>query len=167
MLTAFRIKAAKEEDVAFLCDQKSRRKMQISSMDYKTKSSYERKRQRAKSALEYEQQQSTSTAIDLPRPSNQYDFNSRSESASSGEEYTKTASSSKRNIKNNDELITLQLPRKIFRWSEKLSQMADRISLSSNAYFSVVVSVIQSSSADVEDFVISPSTGRRQGLLID
>ena len=39
--------------------------------------------------------------------------------------------------------------------------MADRTSLSSNAYFSVVASVIQSSSADVEDFVISPSTGRR------
>ena len=93
-------------------------------MDYKTKSSYERKRQRAKSALEYEQQQSTSAAINLPGPSDQSDFNSRSESASSGEEYTTTASSCKKNIKNNDELITLQLPRKIFR-SEKISQMAD------------------------------------------
>ena len=129
-------------------------------MNYKTKSSYERKRQRAKSALEYEQQQSTSTAIDLPGPSNQSDFNSRSESASSGEEYSTIASSSKRNIKNNDELIILQLPRKILR-SEKISQMADRTNLSSNAYFLVVTSVIQSSSADVENFMISPSTGRR------
>ena len=119
-------------------------------MDYKTKLSYARKRQKAKSALEYEQQQSTSTAIDLPRPSNQSDFSSRSESVSSGEEYSTIASSSKRNIKNNDELITLQLPRKMLG-SEKISQMADRTSLSSNAYFSVVVSVI----------VISPSTGRR------
>ena len=115
-----RIKAAKEEDVAFLRDQKSTQKMQISSMDYETKSSYERKRQRAKSALDYEQQQSTSTAIDLPGPSNQSDSNSRSESASSREENTTTASSSKRNIKNNDELIILQLPRKILR-SEKIS----------------------------------------------
>ena len=154
-----RTKIAKE-DVAFLRDQKSTRKMQISSMDCKTKSSYERKRRRTKSALEYEQQQSTSTAIDLPAPSNQSDSNSRSESASSGEECTATASSSKRNIKNNDELITLQFPRKILR-SEKISQMADRTNWSSNAYFSVVASVIQSSSADVEDFVISSSTGRR------
>ena len=46
-----RTKAAKEEDVAFLRDQKRTRKMQISSMDCRTKSSYERKRQRAKSAL--------------------------------------------------------------------------------------------------------------------
>ena len=38
--------------------------------------------------------------------------------------------------------------------------MADRTSWSSNAHFSVVASVIQSSSADVEDFVITPSTGR-------
>ena len=89
-------------------------------MDYETKSSYERKCQRAKSALDYEQQQSTSTSIDLPGPSNQSDSNSRSESASSREEYTTTASSSKRNIKNNDELIILQLPRKILR-SEKIS----------------------------------------------
>ena len=102
--------------------------MQISSTDYKTESSYERKCRRAKSALEYEQQQTTSTAIDMPGPSYQSDSNSRSESASSDEEYT-TASSS--NIKNNDELITLQLPRKILR-SEKISQMADRTSLSSN-----------------------------------
>ena len=48
-------KTAKEEDAAFLRDQESTRKMQISSMDYKTKLSYERKRQRAKSTLEYEQ----------------------------------------------------------------------------------------------------------------
>ena len=61
-----RTKAAKEEDAAFLRDQKSTRNMQISSMDYKTKSSFERKRQRVKSALEYEQQQSTFTTIDLP-----------------------------------------------------------------------------------------------------
>ena len=159
-----RTKAAKEKDVAFLRDQKSARKMQISSMDFKTKSSYERKRQRAKFALEYEQQQSTSTAVDLPGPSNQSDSNSRSESASYGEEYTTTASSSKRNVKNNDELITLQFLRKILR-SEKISQMADRTSLSSNAYFSVVASVILSSSADVEGFVISPSTGRRTRFL--
>ena len=39
--------------------------------------------------------------------------------------------------------------------------MADKTSLSSNVYFSVVASVIQSSSADVEDFVISSSTGKR------
>ena len=65
-------------------------------MDYKTKSSYERKHQRAKCALEYEQQQSTSTAIYLPGPSNQADFNSRSESASSVGEYTTTASSIKK-----------------------------------------------------------------------
>ena len=87
-------------------------------------------------------------------------MNSRSESASSGEKYSTITSSSKRNIKNNDELITLQLSRKIIG-SEKISQMADRTSLSSNAYFSVVASVIQSSSADVEDFEISPSTRRR------
>ena len=36
--------------------------------------------------------------------------------------------------------------------------MADKTNLSSNAYFSVVAYVIQSSMADVEDFVISPST---------
>ena len=51
-------------------------------MDYKTKSSYERKRQKAKSAVEYEQQQSTSTAIDLSGLCNQSDSNSGSESAS-------------------------------------------------------------------------------------
>ena len=128
-------KATKEE-VAFLRDQKRTRKMQISSMDYTTKSSYKRKRQRAKSAQEYEQQQSTCIAIDLPGPSNQSDCNSRSESVSSGEKYSTTASSNKRNIKSNDEFITLQLPQKILR-SVKISQMAERTILSSNAYFSV------------------------------
>ena len=39
--------------------------------------------------------------------------------------------------------------------------MTDRTSWSSNAYFSVVASVIKSSVADGEGFVISQSTGRR------
>ena len=37
-----RTKAAKEKDVAFLRDQRSTREMQISSMDYETKSSYKK-----------------------------------------------------------------------------------------------------------------------------
>ena len=56
--------------------------------------------------------------------------------------------------------MSVQLPRKILRF-EKLTQVAGTEGLSTNHYFAVVASMIDASSGNLDDFVISPSTGRR------
>ena len=151
-----RPKKARKEDVDFLHDQKKARKMQMSALDYESRAKWQRKRQREEIENRIKQastnKKDAENAIDLQSSSH-----SEVESETSGKECSPCTSKRRHTC---SETISVQLPKKILR-SEKFSQVADREGLSSNHYFAVVASMIDASSGNLDDFVISPSTGRR------
>ena len=127
----------------------------MSTLDHESRAKWQRKRlgeeieNRIKQASTNEKD--AESAIDLQSSSH-----SEVKSETSGKECSSRTSKRRHTC---SETISEQLPRKILR-SEKLTQVADREGLSTNHYFAVVASMIDASSGNLGDFVLSPSTGR-------
>ena len=151
-----RTKKARKEDLDFLHDQKNALKMQMSTLDHESRAKWQRKRLREEIEIEIKQastnKKDAENAIDLQSSSH-----SEVKSETSGKECSPRTSKRRHTC---SETISVQLPRKILR-SEKLTQVADREELSTNHYFAVVASMIDAFWGNLDDFVISPSTGTR------
>ena len=152
-------KEAKEEDVNFYLDQQTTRLAHMSGHDKvfekksREKSFREEREERMLSSV-------TAAAAEVGEISTDEDSqNSQGSGTSEGSEYTEPTPG----CSSKPSTITLHFPRSVMT-SEEICSAADRLSLSDNQTTAMVSAVLKAGGADLDDFVISASTTRRNRI---
>ena len=152
-------KETKEEDVNFYLDQQTTRLAHMSGHDKvfekksREKSFREEREERMLSSV-------TAAAAEVGKISSDEDpENSQGSGTSEGSEYTETTPS----CSSKPSTITLHFPHSVMN-SEEICSTADRLSLSDNQTTAMVSAVLKAGGADLDDFVISASTTRRNRI---
>ena len=152
-------KEAKEEDINFYLDQQTTRLAHMSGHDKvfekksREKSFREEREERMLSSV-------TAAAAEVGEISTDEDSqNSQGSGTSEGSEYTEPTPG----CSSKPSTITLHFPRSVMT-SEEICSAADRLSLSDNQTTAMVSAVLKAGGADLDDFVISASTTRRNRI---
>lgn len=151
----------KEDDIAFLADQRGPRMMAMGTEDKgfskKVKRKIERQEISESRTAKWESEMKCDGKMDYKEENV---VSQESEEEFNGDEQSDpTFESPGSEKKPRNDFVTLQLPRNLSS-SKQVTQNADRLGLSQVQLFSTLASVIESSSADVNDFVLSPTSVR-------
>ena len=151
-------KEAKEEDLSFYLDQQTTRLAHMSGHD----KMFEKKATEKNFREEREERMLSSVTAAAAEvgeiSSNENPENNEGTNTCESSEYTETAGCSSK-----PSTITLHFPRSVMT-SEEICSAADRLSLSDNQTIATVSAVLKAGGADLDNFVISASSLRRNKI---